>query len=161
MMIEVIRRKFVAARQQPPLFYFWLVPAWLLLGLSRLVIVTVSFRRFAHGLGMHDGLAPRTPLATADQEMRARAIGTAIKVAAKYAPWRANCFPQAITARLILGLYNIPYALFFGVMSNRQEEDSGDLKAHAWVVSGRVNVTGGRSFGKFTSVGCFVSNSPL
>jgi hypothetical protein len=96
-------------------------------------------------------------LTTAEQAKRARAISSAIIVAAKFAPWKANCFPQAITARLILGLYDIPYALFFGVTRSKQEEDRGAIKAHAWVVSGRVNVTGGRSFGQFTSVGCFVS----
>ena len=142
----------------PPLFYLWLIPAWFLLGLSRFVIITLTFKRFAHWLGLHDGLAPRTPLATVKQEMRARAISSAIIVASKYAPWKANCFPQAITARLILGLYDIPYALFFGLMRSKQQAELGELKAHAWVVSGRVNVTGGRSFGQFTSVGCFVSN---
>lgn len=153
-----MKRKFVTATQMPPLFYLWLIPAWFLLGLSRFVIITMTFKRFAHWLGMHDGLAPRTPLTTADQEIRARAISRAVTVAAKYAPWTANCFPQAITARLILGFYDIPYALFFGLMRSKQEEDMGEIKAHAWVVSGRVNVTGGRSFGQFTSVGCFVSN---
>jgi len=157
-MIKTMKRKFVTATQMPPLFYLWLIPAWFLLGLSRFVILTVTFKRFAHWLGMHDGLAPRTPLTTADQQMRARAISSAIAVAAKYAPWKANCFPQAITARLILGFYDIPYALFFGVTRSKQPEDLGELKAHAWVVSGRVNVTGGRSFRQFTSVGCFVSN---
>ncbi|VWX62128.1 lasso peptide biosynthesis B2 protein [Sphingorhabdus sp. 109] len=156
-MIKTLKRKFDTATQMPLLFYLWLGPAWVLLGLSRLVILTVTFKRFAHWLGLHDGLAPRTPLTTAEQAKRARAISSAIIVAAKFAPWKANCFPQAITARLILGLYDIPYALFFGVTRSKQEEDRGAIKAHAWVVSGRVNVTGGRSFGQFTSVGCFVS----
>jgi len=157
-MIRTVQRKFVTATKQPPLFYLWLVPAWLLLGFSRIVIVTLTFKRFAHWLGLHDGLAPRTPLATAEQEMRARAISRTIAIAAKYTPWTSNCFPQAITARLILGFYDIPYALFFGLMRSRQSEEMGELKAHAWVVSGRVNVTGGRSFRQYTSVGCFVSD---
>ncbi|MBQ0771648.1 MAG: hypothetical protein ACI9TB_002543 [Parasphingorhabdus sp.] len=157
-MMKVIKRKFVTATQQSPLFYLWFIPAWLLLGFTRLVIVTVTFRRFAHWLGMHDGLAPRTPLTTRDQEIRARAISKAITIASKYAPWTANCFPQAITARVILGFYDIPYALFFGVRRSNTGEEGSELKAHAWVVSGRVSVTGGRSFGQFTSVGCFVSN---
>jgi hypothetical protein len=157
-MIKTIKRKFVTATKQQPLFYLWLIPAWLLLGFSRFVIITFSFKRFAHWLGLHDGLAPRTPLTTASQEIRARTISRVISIASKYSPWKANCFPQAITARLILGFYDIPYALFFGLMRSAQEEDRGELKAHAWVVSGRVNVTGGRSFQQFTSVGCFVSN---
>jgi len=31
------------------------------------------------------------------------------------------------------------------------------MKAHAWVVAGRIPVTGGQSFGQFTVVGCFVA----
>lgn len=85
-MMKVIKRKVITATQQPPLFYLWFIPAWFLLGFSRLVIVTVTFRRFAHLLGMHDGLAPRTPLATSEQEARARAVSSAIKIASKYAP---------------------------------------------------------------------------
>lgn len=157
-MIRVLKRKLVTASRLPALFYLWLIPAWFLLGFSRLVIVTVTFRRFAHWLGMHDGLAPRTPLATTRQEEQARAIGRAIKMASKVTPWTSNCFPQAITARLILGLYDIPYALYFGLQRSAQDHEAGALKAHAWVVSGRVNVTGGRSFERYTSVGCFVSH---
>lgn len=67
----------------PPLFCLWLVPAWFLLGLSRFVIITVTFKRTEHWLGLHDGLAARTPLTTAHQEIRARAISSAIIVASK------------------------------------------------------------------------------
>lgn len=131
----------------------WLAPVWLMLGVSRLMILTLSFRRFAGLLGQRDGVAPRTPINTAAQEARARQICQTIAIAAHYAPWEANCFPQAITARLLLGLYRTPYALFMGVAP---AEDGKALEAHAWVVSGPVHVTGGRSFGRFTVAGCFV-----
>ena len=131
----------------------WLLPVWLMLGISRAMILTLSFRRFARVLGQRDGVAPRTPLATPAQEARAGQISQTIAIAAHYAPWTANCFPQAITARLLLGLYRIPYALFLGVA---QAEGDNRLEAHAWLVSGRVHVTGGRSFARFTVAGCFV-----
>lgn len=130
-------------------------PAWVLLGLSRLIIVTLSFRRFARWLGVHDGLTPRRPVATAVQQAKARSIGRAIAIASKYTPWTSNCFPQAITARALLGVHAVPYALFFGLARDRE---SRDLKAHAWTVTGDVNVTGGESFSQFTVVGCFVSD---
>ena len=83
-------------------------------------------------------------------------IGRAVRLAARYTPWDSNCFPQAVVARLLLGLYGIPYALFFGL---RRDPDSGAMLAHAWVAAGRVRVTGGESFGQFTVVGVFVSRN--
>ena len=38
-----------------------------------------------------------------------------------------------------------------------RDEQTLEMKAHAWVVAGRVPVTGGVSFGQFTVVGVFVA----
>ena len=119
-----------------------------------LSILVLSFKRIARWLGVHEGTAAQVPLSSPRQEKAAASIGRAIRVAARLTPWTSNCFPQAITARFIMALYGIPHALFFGV---RRCGGAEDLLAHAWVVSGRSNVTGGRSFGKYTTVGCFVS----
>lgn len=160
-MLAQFRQKCATAISQPPLFFVWLAPAWVLLGISRLIINTAPFKHYAHRLGVLDGTAPRTPLITRQQEARARIISSTIKVAAKYSPWEANCFPQAMAARCLLGLYNIPYALFFGLRreadSNGNSDAENALKAHAWIVCGPVIVTGGASFGQYQTVGCFVS----
>jgi len=42
----------------------------------------------------------------------------------------------------MLGLYGIPYSLFFGI----DNDEGGIMAAHAWVSVGRVRVTGGRGF---------------
>ncbi|MCK0127620.1 lasso peptide biosynthesis B2 protein [Erythrobacter sp. F6033] len=153
-----LKQKWKTATSQKPLFYLWLIPAWVLLGLSRLVILTTPFRSYSRRLGVIDGAVLRSPLATSKQEASASAIGTAIKVAANYAPWNANCFPRAITARIILGVHGIPYALFFGLRNKATETGAQELAAHAWVVSGPVYVTGGNGFVQYTPVGCFVSH---
>ena len=61
---------------------------------------------------------------------------------------------QAVTARVLLGLYRIPYVLCFGV---RRDAAGQPMQAHAWVVSGRIHVTGGDSFNRFTTVAMFAS----
>jgi hypothetical protein len=132
----------------------WLFPAWLLLGIACLVILAVPFRRLAHVLGSHVGIAPWVPVLDAKDEARALSIARVVQTVARRTPWESNCFPQAIVARLLLGLYGVPCALFLGV----RDASGVELKAHAWVVSGRVCVTGGRSFDRFTVVGCFVSS---
>lgn len=127
----------------------WLIPV-LLLGLSRLLIVCLSFRRIAPWLGVHGGTQAWIPLLNPAQEQRARRIGRLVRSAARHTPWLSNCFPQAITARILLGVHAIPYMLFFGLA-----RDQTGLKAHAWVAAGRVNVSGGAGCDGFTVVGCF------
>jgi len=138
-----------------PLFSkFWLVPLWVILGISKALIFTVTFRRLAPHLGQSMGVAPWVPLLDPAQQARALQIGRAVRLAARYTPWDSNCFPQAVAARLLLGWYGIPYALYFGLM---REAQTLEMKAHAWVTAGRAAVTGGASFGQFTVVGVFVA----
>jgi hypothetical protein len=132
----------------------WFLAAWPLLGLSCLAIRALSFRRIAPCLGHRDG-CPWLPLMDSRTEARAARIGRSVRLAARYTPWESNCFPQAITARLLLGFLGIPYALFLGVA--RSSIDGPGMQAHAWVTAGRVSVTGGHSFDRFTVVGCFVA----
>lgn len=132
----------------------WLLPTWILLGLSKIAIFTVSFNRLAPFLGAEVGTSASIPLVGHYQEVRSLQIRQVVRLAARYTPWNSNCFPQAVTARLILGYYNIPYALYFGLM---RDHETDDFKAHAWISTGRVNVTGGNSFGHYTVVGCFLA----
>lgn len=133
----------------------WFLPAWLLLGVSRFLILFVPFRHLALRLGTHAGIAPWVPLITRCQEARALSIARAVAMAARYTPWNSNCFPQAVAAKVMLGLCGVPNNLFLGVTRDPVEVT---LKAHAWVAAGRVRVTGGGGFDQFTVVGCFVSS---
>ena len=67
----------------------------------------------------------------------------------------SNCFPQAVAAKLLLSLYRIPYALYFGLW---QAPDHSGTQAHAWVAAGRIRVSGGHSLDQYTVVGCFISS---
>lgn len=151
-MLHSLTRKAHSFLRQPLFIQLWFIPLWFILGASKTLIFTISFHRLAPCLGRHCGIAPWVPLLNPHQETRARLIGRAVRLAARYAPWDANCFPQAVAARMLLGLYGIPYTLFFGLM-----RDASEMKAHAWVAAGKSHVTGGTSFGQFTVVGCFVA----
>ena len=61
-----------------------------------------------------------------------------------------------MVARSLLGLRGLPYGLYLGLRKDAKE--AGGMAAHAWVCTGPVAVTGGRSFGQFTVVGVFVSD---
>lgn len=153
-MLSLLVRKARNFLRHPLFIKLWLIPVWLLLGISKAVIIIVSFKRLAPLLGVHDGAAPWVPLLGDAQAVRALAIGRVVRLAARYTPWDTNCFPQAVTARLLLGLYRIPYALYFGVARDPLNDA---MKAHAWVTAGRIRVTGGSGFRQFTVVGCFVA----
>ena len=155
--ISTILRKLRSFSGRSGFEKLWFLPVWMLLGLSRFLILTVHFRRMAPWLGMRTGIDPWVPLIDPVSVARAVSIGRVIGMASKYTPWLSNCFPQAVTARILLGIYGVPYCLFFGV--SRDPADSG-MKAHAWVAAGPVRVTGGASFGQFAVVGCFASSDP-
>jgi hypothetical protein len=153
-MLKTLRRKLRGFHGLPRFSQIWLLPMWCVLGVAKVVIVAVSFRRLAPYLGQPCGVAAWVPLLDARQQARALQIGQVVRLAARYTPWESNCFTQAVAARLLLGHYEIPYALFFGL---KRDVGCAGLEAHAWVAAGRVPVIGGSSFGSFVVVGVFVA----
>lgn len=153
---RVLARKARSLLRLPPFVLAWLLPLWLLLGLARALILTLSFRRLAPWLGHSVGIAARVPLLDAAQERRARHIAQAVELAARYTPWDSNCFARAVAARLLLGLHGLPWALCLGLA---RDPASAAVQAHAWVAAGRVRVSGGGGFDRYTVVGCFVAPS--
>lgn len=156
-MFMPIARKARTAARMPLFVQAWLLPTWLLLGLSRTLIMLVPFARLAPWLGHSLGAQAWVPLPTSAHEHRARLVGLTVRTAARYAPWMANCFPQAVTARWLLALYRVPCALCLGVRPDKQ----GSLEAHAWVCTGRIRVTGGEGFTSYHVIGCFVDAASL
>ena len=131
----------------------WMLPAWIFLGLGRAAVLAVPFRRLAGLLGEARGPQAWVPIATPAQAQRARQVGRLIRVAARYTPWNSNCFAQALAARVLLGLFDVPCAVFFGVA--REGGAGGPLIAHAWVRSGAVSVSGGAGADRYTVVASF------
>jgi hypothetical protein len=153
-MPERLIRKARNLWRQPFFVWAWLIPVWSLLGVARLLILAVTFKRLYPCFGDRAGIEPLRPLIDPWQVSRAVQIGRVIRMAARYTPWNSNCFPQAIVARVLLGLYRIPYAMYLGLM---RDPSGPGLQAHAWVAAGRIDVTGGASFSRFTVVAMFLS----
>jgi hypothetical protein len=127
------------------------VVAWSLLGVTRLMILVLPFTAVRRMLGegrSHEGPTPELVLDD-DDRIRAARLGVIVQAAARHTPWRSDCYPQALTARLLLGVAKVPHVISFGL-----RRDSGRLVAHAWVHAGGVPVTGG-SARDYTEVGSF------
>lgn len=166
------RRKLASFLGQSLFVQLWFIPVWLGLGLARIWVRMRPFRKIAPRLGRAMGAAPWVPLASAAQTARALQISRVVRMAARYTPWTSDCYPQAIMARGLLGLYDLPYMLYFGLRRARSVAGTGaadqspdthaasagaPLEAHAWVHCGRMAVTGGVGFDRFTVVSQFVT----
>jgi Transglutaminase-like superfamily len=128
-----------------------LLPAWLMTGVARLIVLCVAFKNFAPALGRHHGTTALIPLLDQKQQAKALSIGRAVRMSSTLAPWNANCQAQAISARWLMGLFGLPYAVFYGVAKDPTEK----MKAHAWLCAGPIQVTGGYAFDEFTVVAVF------
>ncbi|MGH6785506.1 MAG: lasso peptide biosynthesis B2 protein [Novosphingobium sp.] len=130
-----------------------LLPAWLLLLLAAAALRLVRFKRLAPLLGRPLGAVGCVPLATPRQEARARFVKRAIQRAARVAPLRSDCLPQALAGTLLCRLLGVPTTAHLGVRLG----DEPAFLAHAWLCSGRVAVTGGYSFDHYVAVSCFAA----
>ncbi|WP_337846094.1 lasso peptide biosynthesis B2 protein [Sphingomonas sp.] len=149
-----IRRKLGVAWRQPLSVLLCLFPAWLLIGIASAMLALVPFRRIAPLLGVNLGAVAHRPACTPRQAMRARRIGASVTIAARYAPFRSNCLPQAMAARALCWLFGVPCAVYLGV---DREAASRELRAHAWTSCGEVTLTGAaRSFAHYAPLSCFV-----
>ena len=62
-----------------------------------------------------------------------------------------KCFEEAIAGKKVLINYDIKATLYLGVA----KEGEQNLKAHAWLKSGEVFVTGERGYSNYTVVGFY------
>ena len=123
-----------------------------LLGVARLAILVLPFRILARRLGEDFKTTPLVPLITTENKKIATLIGRSVRMAARYTPWQSKCLAQALVAGFLLEVLKIPHGLYLGVCRGAESE----MKAHAWVCSGPIYVTGGESFREFTVVASFV-----
>lgn len=80
-----------------------------------------------------------------------RKVAWAVHKVSGYTPWESKCLVQAIAAKRMLKSRKIVSTLYLGVARNH----SNELKAHAWLRSGPVYLTGGRGHESFTVVATF------
>ncbi len=104
--------------------------AALFLGLSRLLLLALPFRRLAPWL-------QRVPDSGACDTATVMAVRRAVTVAARNVPWNAVCLPQAMAAKAMLARRGQGSALHLGAAMA-----GGALNAHAWLVAGDEIVVG-------------------
>lgn len=133
-----------------------LLQVFVLLGIARLSLRLIPFRRLARHLGPLQVETP--PDAPPEQLAQARRIGLAIARVSHYTPWTSNCFPQALAGKYWLRRRHIPTTLYLGVALNKTDANAAEhtnMEAHAWLRCGPLIVTGERGHRRYTAVARF------
>jgi hypothetical protein len=144
-----LRSDFRTARQTSAKEWQLLAEAGVLLGIARLAVWFVPFRRLAAHLG--DEMVESPPVDTEEQRAAALPIGWAVRTLGRRLPWMSQCLVQAVAATWMLQHRRIPSTLYFGLA----KESDGKLKAHAWVRSGEKILTGAKGHHDYRVVATF------
>ena len=110
---------------------------------ARIRLATTSFARLSKRLSEKNASANEEP----DPALLDR-VGFAVRAAANIVPWRSDCFPQTIAARMLLRRFGYASTIHFGV--DRVGEDG--LEGHAWLTCGETVITGGEDLNRYTEI---------
>jgi len=141
--------KFIALSNREKIFF---TEAYILLGLIRLALATVSFKGLTHSLD-HRKEMKELPKANEQELKTATLIGEAISHASMYTPWRSTCLVQALTAQKMLQRRGIPGVFYLGVQKNLEGKQT--FAAHAWSQCGEIIITGANEHKAYTVLSVF------
>lgn len=153
-MAEPLHRGIAALLRRAPAD--WLLAAGALVALAR-ARQRLARRRFADVAADWGRFVPAATGSRPAPEIepvaaQARAIGWAVRGAARFAPFKALCLQQAVAAQAMLARRGIGSVLHYGV----GRDEDGALVAHAWIEAAGVALTGYPVPPGIVHVGAFV-----
>ena len=130
-----------------------LIKALVLLLVLRAGLWVLSFKRLDSLLDRWTA-SPAAKRPGADSASAAR-VSRAVASAARALPGKKTCLVQALACRALLRRRGIEATIRLGVL----KDDSGGLRAHAWVESGGRAVIGGQDLDRYVPLGRGNANS--
>ncbi|MEL7078450.1 MAG: lasso peptide biosynthesis B2 protein [Cyanobacteria bacterium J06643_13] len=130
-----------------------LIEAFFLLGVARLVILTLPFRWVEPYLGKRMAESSLDDLPENSNQLKR--VAWAVNKISNYTPWQSKCLVRAMAAKRMLQSRRIVSTLYLGVARG----SSQSLQAHAWLRSGSIYLTGGQGQTQFTVVATFAEES--
>lgn len=118
-------------------------------GIVRAVILVVPFKKLQPYLGVQNTESAEDVIM--ESYKIAKQIRWVVEVVSSYTPWESKCLVQAIVAQYLLKRKEITTTLYLGVC----KEESGELKAHAWLRCGKMIVTGEKAKAGFKQLSKF------
>ncbi len=104
----------------------------------RFLMLFVKYKRYEDRLGER-GVAS-FDVVEETQRLLLLKVRAAVVGVSNHTPWESKCMVQALATKWILKRYGIASTIYFGVM--KDPENTGALKAHAWLRVGEYIVTG-------------------
>ena len=151
-------RDVVRARGLSPTERCLLVEAIGWLGLLRVAVLMLPFRRLASLLGLTQSDPSEVSLAfRADHQARTEAIGWAVQGVAARTPWLSTCLVQSLAGYVMLRRHNVPSVVYLGVA----KDAGGELIAHSWLRCGDRVVTGGASQHRYSVIAAYRPSAGL
>jgi hypothetical protein len=108
------------------------------LGLFRVVLLSVPFRRIAPHLGALMTETTRSELPPGFLHA-VQAVGRAVDRASRHVPWEAKCLVQAMAGKKMLKRRGVESTLYLGLAKKAE----AGLQAHAWLRCGDKILLGG------------------
>src|SRR6185312_4540798 len=144
------------------------VEALLWLALARIATLTIPFRWIMRLLTLRpgDGAAQNPAVPGADSVAFAMRARRALVVAARRIPWESNCLTKTLAGACMLRARRIASLIAVGV-NHSVNSRRRHRKAHAWLSSGGVVVTGAPRHKSYNAIATFAyipdssGNAPL
>ncbi len=127
-----------------------LLEAMVWLGLARVAVLTLPFKRIAPYLGTRMASAPAN--LSNEWAVEACRVGWAIRAAAPHTLWKSNCLAQGIAGKAMLRWRGIPSTLYLGITKG---QETSELLAHAWLRCATHIITGAGGHRDFTVIATF------
>jgi len=130
------------------------VEAFLLLGLFRLLIISLPFKRIVWLLSLSAGEG--SAASNAESLLFLSNASWAIHAAAARTPWESVCLGQALAGVAMLRLRGLTATLYLGVA--KDESVTAAITAHAWLRSGEFILTGAGNHKRYTVINVYSSS---
>jgi hypothetical protein len=124
--------------------------AYIYMGIARFQVLTRPFKRIAKNLRT----TGEPEIESAIDPVVIRQVAWALRIAARFTPWKSNCLAQGLAAWRMLKRRGLPSVLYFGVA----KDETDQMIAHAWLRSGDYFVCGGDGSKRYAVTGAFYSN---
>jgi hypothetical protein len=117
--------------------------------MARILVFLVPFNYTKRLLGLkpYDN-GSLQKINTLVQSGQGKTIESIIKTVHRHFPWRNTCLVQAITAKILLKRRNSEGIIVMGL----KKDETGELKAHAWLLHQDGVITGFDENQEFTAV---------
>jgi hypothetical protein len=130
-----------------PSEYLNFMEAFLLLHLSKFVILFFPFKKIAAHLGKLQIETPQEKI----MSIKIQQVEQAINRASRFTIHDSKCYDQALTGKYMLNRRKLSATLYFGLA----KENGSGLSAHAWVRCGTRILTGRAGMENYTVIACF------